>query len=86
VACDTFNNINRFLGRKAIPEVGARVLFQMSPNDSVSLIDSPAAANLGLHRALFYNEHEGQTEVFRPYARPHQSWFEHVSQSLNARA
>jgi hypothetical protein len=23
-----------------------------------------------LHRALFYNEHEGQLETFRPYAAP----------------
>ena len=42
----------------------------MSANDSASLIDSPKASNLGLHRALFYNEHEGSLETFRPYASP----------------
>ena len=47
-----------------------RVVFQMSANDSASLIDSPRASNLGLHRALFFNEREGTLETFRPYALP----------------
>jgi len=71
-SCDTFNNVNRFLGRKGLGEFEMRVLFQMSANDSASLIDSPRAGSLGLHRALFYNEHEGYLETFRPYALP--SW------------
>jgi S-DNA-T family DNA segregation ATPase FtsK/SpoIIIE len=45
-----------------------RVVFQMSANDSASLIDSPKASGLGLHRALCYNEQEGTLETFRPYA------------------
>jgi hypothetical protein len=53
-----------------------RVLFQMSANDSASLIDNPKANNLGLHRALFYNEHEGWLETFRPYALPDGAWLE----------
>jgi S-DNA-T family DNA segregation ATPase FtsK/SpoIIIE len=48
---DTLNNINRCLSRKAVSELGMRVLFQMSANDSASLIDSPKASMLGLHRA-----------------------------------
>ena len=48
----------------------------MSANDSASLIDSPQAGNLGLHRALFYNEHEGYLETFRPYAAPAPGWIE----------
>ncbi len=67
---DTFNNVNRFMNRKALSEFEMRVVFQMSANDSASLIDSPKASNLGLHRALFYNEHEGTLETFRPYATP----------------
>jgi len=82
VFCDTFNNINRFLSRKAISEFELRVLFQMSANDSASLIDTPKASNLGLHRALFYNEQEGYLETFRPYALPDSAWLNEVSEAL----
>lgn len=71
---DTFSSVNRFLNRKALGEFEMRVVFQMSANDSASLIDSPKAGNLGLHRALYYNEHEGTLETFRPYAMPANDW------------
>ncbi len=74
VAVDTFNNVNRFMNRKVLSEFEMRVVFQMSANDSASLIDSPKASNLGLHRALFYNEHDGSLETFRPYAVPDTDW------------
>lgn len=67
---DTLNNVQRCLSRKALSELGMRVLFQMSANDSASLIDSPKAASLGLNRALFYSEHESRMETFRPFALP----------------
>src|SRR6185503_11673148 len=70
ITCDTYNNVNRFLSRKSLSEFEMRVLFQMSANDSASLIDSPKASALGLHRALFYNEQEGYLETFRPYSLP----------------
>ncbi|MBL9127101.1 MAG: ATP-binding protein, partial [Verrucomicrobiales bacterium] len=69
-SCDTYTNVVRFLGRKGLTEFGYRVLFQMSANDSASLIDNPAASRLGLHRALLYLDREGHFEVFRPYALP----------------
>ncbi len=34
----------------------------------------PAASTLGLHRALLYNDREGSTETFRPYAQPDAEW------------
>ena len=71
---DTFNNVNRTLSRKALSEFEMRVVFQMSANDSASLIDNPKASALGLHRAIFYNEHEGTLETFRPYAAPDAEW------------
>jgi hypothetical protein len=40
------------------------------------------ASNLGLHRAVFYNEQEGHLEVFRPYALPGTAWLEEVGQRL----
>ena len=80
--CDSFNNVNRFLGRKNLSEFEMRVLFQMSASDSASLIDSPDAATLGLHRALYYNDREGYTEMFRPYARPGNEWIEGAAKLL----
>jgi len=71
---DTLNNIQRCLSRKALSELGMRVLFQMSANDSATLIDSPKAGSLGLNRALFYSEHESRMEVFRPFALPGMEW------------
>ncbi|WP_461784364.1 FtsK/SpoIIIE domain-containing protein [Prosthecobacter sp.] len=75
---DTLNNLNRSLSRKAVSELGMRVLFQMSANDSASLIDSPKASSLGLHRALFYSEHESRLETFRPFALPEPVWVEQI--------
>jgi hypothetical protein len=81
-ACDSYNNVMRFMSRKALSEIEMRVLFQMSANDSASLIDNPKAGNLGLHRALFYNEQEGYLETFRPYALPGEDWIEGAARSL----
>jgi len=80
--CDTYNNTNRFLGRKTLTEFEMRVLFQMSASDSASLIDAPDASTLGLHRAIYYNDREGYLETFRPYALPGNDWIEEVAQQL----
>ncbi len=79
ITCDTYNNISRFLGRKALTEFEMRVVFQMSATDSASMIDAPNASALGLHRALFYNEREGSLETFRPYAQPDNAWIEEIA-------
>ncbi|MCB1234695.1 MAG: ATP-binding protein [Verrucomicrobiae bacterium] len=84
--CDTYNNLNRSLSRKAQGEFELRVLFQMSANDSASLIDSPKAASLGLHRALFHNEQEGYLETFRPYHLPENDWLEETGRALAKKA
>jgi hypothetical protein len=62
------------LSRKALAEFEARVVFQMSANDSASLIDSSLANRLGLHRAVLFNGQEGTLETFRPYAPPDEGW------------
>jgi hypothetical protein len=82
VTCDTYNNVNRYLSRKAFSEFEMRVLFQMSANDSASLIDNPKASLLGLHRALFYNAQEGYLETFRPYSLPGSEWIESAARNL----
>jgi hypothetical protein len=83
-ATDTWNNVSRWIPRKLMAEFEMRVLFQMSANDSANLIDSPAATMLGLHRALFYNEHLGTLETFRPYAMPDSVWIEEIAGHLPA--
>lgn len=79
---DSYNNVTRYLGRKGLSEFDLRVLFQMSASDSSSLMDQPAAANLGLYGALYYNEREGRTETFRPYALPGTGWLASVLPGL----
>lgn len=81
---DSLNNVNRCLGRKAVTEFEKKVLFQMSAADSASLIDSGAASGLGLNRAIFYDEGEGQVEIFRPYAMPPSEWFSEIPAQIIA--
>jgi len=82
-AVDTFADANRLLGRKALAEFELRMVFQMSAADSASLIDSTDASNLGLYRAILYNEREGQLETFRPYAPPTVEWIEDAARHLS---
>lgn len=79
---DTWNTINRQLGRKLLGEFGYRVLFQMSANDSASFMDHPGASRLGLHRAVLYSEREGSLEIFRPYSLPDEAWMERAGDQL----
>src|SRR5205823_10487630 len=81
-ACDTANNANRFFSRKTLSEFELRVLFQMSANDSASLIDTPKAASLGLHRAILHNAQTGVLETFRPYGLPDADWLEASARHL----
>ena len=81
--CDSYNNVMRFLSRKAVSEFEMRVVFQMSSNDSASLIESPQANDLGLHRAILSNGQEGWTETFRPYALPETAWIASAGQALS---
>ena len=84
VSLDSYNNVTRFLSRKLLTEFEMRLVFQMSANDSASLIDSPKASALGLHRALLHNEQAGTLETFRPYAEPDSEWFEEVKAKLQS--
>ncbi len=82
VTCDSYNSLARAMSRKGISEFELRVLFQMSANDSATLCDSPAASDLGLHRALLHNGQMGFLETFRPYALPEAEWLEEAGRSL----
>ncbi|MSU58048.1 MAG: ATP-binding protein [Pedosphaera sp.] len=80
--CDTYNNVMRMISRKALSEFEMRVVFQMSANDSASLIESPAANNLGLHRAILHNGQQGWMETFRPYALPDDAWLGEAGEKI----
>ncbi|MEM7697694.1 MAG: FtsK/SpoIIIE domain-containing protein [Verrucomicrobiota bacterium] len=72
---DSYGSVGRMLGRKAAGEFEKKVLFQMSAADSASLIDSGKASDLGMNRALYYDEPSGALEIFRPFAQPRLEWF-----------
>ncbi len=81
---DTLGTLERTFDRQTIREFDHRVLFQMSASDSSTLIDSPAANQLGFHRALLYSEEQGGIEKFRPYAALRDDWLADVAQRLRA--
>lgn len=82
VWCNSYNNVDRNLGRQLLREFELRVAFQMSSSDSSSLIDTPAASRLGPNRALLYRDDQGTTEKFRPYGRPSDEWLSGIRQQL----
>jgi hypothetical protein len=85
VWCDSVNNLNRTWDRQTLREFEMRVAFQMSGNDSSTLIDTPLAGKLGMHRALFHSEDLGVLEKFRPYRWPAESWLDWVRHQLHGR-
>ena len=82
VWCDGTNNLNRTFDRQLLRELEMRVVFQMSSNDSSSLIDSPVAGRLGKNRALFHSEEQGILEKFRPYRWPAAAWLDSIRERL----
>jgi len=83
--CDNFTNLNRWIDRSAIHDMSLRVLFQMSAGDSANLMDTPEASRLGVHRAILYNEEQGEFEKFRPYGPPEDDWLRWVRERLEQR-
>jgi hypothetical protein len=70
VWCDALASVQRGLGRRALREFDARILFQMAAADSSELIDDDGASRLGLHTALLAVESDGRREKFRPCSLP----------------
>ncbi|NBP51986.1 MAG: hypothetical protein EBU70_12585 [Actinobacteria bacterium] len=66
-------------------DLNFKALFQMSVGDSSTLIDSPAASRLGMHRAILADDDAGTAEKFRPYAAPDAGYLRHVAGALRAR-
>lgn len=84
--CDSYNNVDRWFSRQSVREMEVRIAFQMNASDSSNLIDSPAAARLGTHRALLHREETGLSEKFRPYGLPALPWLHWVQQVLTSAA
>ncbi|MEZ6065329.1 MAG: FtsK/SpoIIIE domain-containing protein [Planctomycetaceae bacterium] len=82
--CDTAANVDRWLSRNSLKELEQRVLFQMNGADSSNLIDSPAAAKLGVHRAIVYREESGSSEKFRPYGPPSIAWLRELTRQRSS--
>ena len=82
--CDSYNSLTRSLDRLTLREIDYRVALQMSPGDSTSLIDSPAAGRLGEHRAILYRDDLGTQVKFRPYRAPSAQWLARVGERLTA--
>jgi DNA segregation ATPase FtsK/SpoIIIE, S-DNA-T family len=86
LSCDTYSNLLRVFDRRTINEFGLRVVLQMSPDDSRSLIDSETANKLGVNRALLYDEdRSGKVEKFRPYGMPKIEWLIKQCKKLDKR-
>ncbi|MDB5307143.1 MAG: ftsK [Gemmataceae bacterium] len=83
---DSLTNLNRTFDRPLLREFGVRVLFQMGPTDSSTLMDSPAASRLGRNRALLLQEEQERPEKFRPYGLPSAEWLDRATEQLRRRA
>ena len=83
--CDSLTNLNRSVDRQGQKEFGMRVLFQMSPTDSSTLVDSPLASRLGRTRALYVQEEQERPEKFRPYGWPTEEWLADAAGRLRGR-
>jgi hypothetical protein len=79
---DSYATVNRLLDRQSLRDFDLRILFQMNATDSSSLMESPDAARLGVHRAIFYDGGHGQMEKFRPYGLPSAQWLAEVQRQL----
>lgn len=80
--CDGYNVVTRMFDRATMREFAMRVAFQMSAADSSNFMDTPAAANLRQHRALFYSDETGEVEKFRPYGPPSEAWLDSLKRSV----
>ena len=83
--CDTYNSVMRSIDRQGLRDLEMRVLFQMNAADSSNLIDSPAAARLGVFRAVLYDDGQGRLEKFRPYGVPSDEWLRQVGEQFEKR-
>jgi DNA segregation ATPase FtsK/SpoIIIE, S-DNA-T family len=73
-ACDSLANVERRLEPSAQREFGLRLVSRMSENDSLQLIDSPAATRLVGAQAIFLDEDRSRQVKLRAYGLPSGEW------------
>ena len=49
------------------------------------MIDSPVASNLGVNRAVLYDDERGEYEKFRPYGQSTDEWLGWVRRTMSQR-
>lgn len=82
VWCDSLTNLGRTIDRSVRREFTLKAILQMSSNDSIHFLDSPAASRLGYHRAILSDETQGRAEKFRPYGLPDTEWLAWAREQL----
>ncbi len=82
---DTVGTLERCVDRQSMRSFDQRVMFQVGATDSSTLIDSPAAANLGPNRGLLFRDDRGTIEKFRPWSLPSESWLAGIGRLLGDR-
>jgi len=85
VWCDRAGNLDQSLERRDLRAFDQRLLFQMSANDSATLIDSADANQLGPFRALLCRDDRGTMQPIRPYGWPPVEWLRGFAQTLRKR-
>lgn len=80
--CDTVPSLERAIDRQGMRGFDYRAMFQVSATDSSTLIDSPAAGQLGSQRGLLYSEERGTIEKFRPWALPGEAMLAQIATAL----
>ena len=80
--CDTVPSLERSVDRQGMRGFDHRAMFQVSSTDSSTMIDSPAAANLGGSRGLLYSEERGTIEKFRPWELPSDALVAQIARKL----
>ncbi len=84
VWCDSLASVQRSLGRRALRDFDARILFQMAAGDSSELIDEDTASRLGLHTALLAIESDGRREKFRPCSLPSAASLKEIATAIRS--
>jgi hypothetical protein len=77
-------SLGRRVDRSLLREFGIRLLFQMSKEDSYSLIDSEAAAQINETQAVLDDVDRGRTIKLRPFAVPRAEWLTDIAVQGNA--
>ncbi|MGA4578518.1 FtsK/SpoIIIE domain-containing protein [Limisphaera sp. VF-2] len=85
--CDTCANVMRVVNRQGLREFNLRVAGPMSAEDSMALLDEPAAAQLAKPYRMLFIDHDrpGSLQKFRPFALPERAWLRQAADRLRTR-